>query len=230
MDFKALLQKKTALTLGDKRVDAQKLTYNKYKKMQDYVQNLPGNIFSLMLTPQEDFYQTALVIFHHNLNELYDVVSVLSEIDREYLDEHAGVNEVVDYLVATVKANDFQSTLKKRQEPVAGEGESSSGAGDFTVEQWLIESALILGVTQYEIENEYDFVDLPEILATKRRLRAIDRLQTEQSFLSTNNRALGDEDSAEYRRNLMREAGVRTQASFDREKFEEARNILASIM
>jgi hypothetical protein len=85
-------------------------------------------------------------------------------------------------------------------------------------------------VTQYEIENEYYFVDLPEILATKRRLRAIDRLQTEQSFLSTNNRALGDEDSAEYRRNLMREAGVRTQATFDREKFEEARNILASIM
>ncbi|UTR05142.1 hypothetical protein MM326_13600 [Alkalihalobacillus sp. LMS6] len=112
MDFKALLQKKTTLTLGDKRVDAQKLTYKKYKKMQDYVQNLPGNIFSLMLTPQEDFYQTALVIFHHNLNELYDVVAVLSEIDREYLDEHAGVNEVIDYLVATVKANDFQSTLK----------------------------------------------------------------------------------------------------------------------
>lgn len=40
------------------------------------------------------------------------MVAILSEIDVEYLKDNAGINEVIDYVVATIKKNDFEKTVK----------------------------------------------------------------------------------------------------------------------
>lgn len=112
MSVKKLFNSRGYVTLGDKKVEVPKLNYRKYKQMQDVIQMLPGVIFSLIITPPDNYYQMALVALDGTIDELYGIVAVLSEIDREYLEEEAGVNEVIDYLVATVKKNDFAKTVK----------------------------------------------------------------------------------------------------------------------
>lgn len=106
---------KDAVMLGDERVEVKKLTYNKYRKMSDAFQKLPGVIFSLLTTPDEYYYQSAIAALDMTAEELIEVVAVLSEVDAEYLKEHAGLNEIVDYLIYTYKRNDFAKTVKNVQ-------------------------------------------------------------------------------------------------------------------
>lgn len=130
MSVKKLFNSRGYVTLGDKKVEVPKLNYRKYKQMQDVVQMLPGVIFSLIITPPDNYYQMALVALDETIDELYGIVAVLSEIDREYLEEEAGVNEVIDYLVATIKKNDFAKTVKnvKSLLPSKDETETTEGS------------------------------------------------------------------------------------------------------
>ncbi|WP_078390725.1 hypothetical protein [Shouchella patagoniensis] len=73
-------------------------------------------------------------------------------------------------------------------------------------------------------------MDLPEIIAIKRKTNAINQLRAEQSRLATNNRGLDDEGYTKHRRELSREAGIKPQDQrFDREKFEEARALVSGL-
>lgn len=114
MDIKSLFKSRGNgyLMLGEKEVEVPKLNYRKYKQMQDVIATLPGVVFSLIVSPPEHYYQSALTALDMTIDEIYGITAILSEIDREYLDEEAGVNEVIDYLVATIKKNDFAQTVK----------------------------------------------------------------------------------------------------------------------
>ncbi|WP_096436486.1 hypothetical protein [Alteribacter populi] len=85
------------------------------------------------------------------------------------------------------------------------------------------ESAVILGKTQRQIENEYYLVDLPELLDDKRRTDAIQRLADNHAQVANNGRRLEDEDYKEYRNALVRAAGIKPKETFDRDKFEQLR-------
>ncbi|WP_078390724.1 hypothetical protein [Shouchella patagoniensis] len=114
MDVKSLFRSRGNgyLMLGEKEVEVPKLNYRKYRQMQEVISTLPGVIFSLIVAPPEHYYQSALTALDMTIDQLYGIVEILSEIDREYLETEVGVNEVLDYLVATVKKNDFAKTVK----------------------------------------------------------------------------------------------------------------------
>jgi hypothetical protein len=98
--------------LGDKRADVGKLTFAKYKKLDGVLNQIPGLTFTLMVTPKEQYFETALAAFDIAIEEAYDVVAVLAEIDADYLKENAGITEVIDYIVLTAKKNNFAETVK----------------------------------------------------------------------------------------------------------------------
>lgn len=103
---------KDHVMLGERKAEVQKLSYVKYRKISAVAEKLPGVIFSLTVIPPDDYYQAALYAFNMVAEEIYDVVAVLSDIDVEYLREHAGVTEIIDYLVLTYKRNNFAETIK----------------------------------------------------------------------------------------------------------------------
>jgi hypothetical protein len=98
--------------LGDNRAEIPKLTYAKYKKLDGILNQIPGLTFTLMMTPKEQYFETALAAFDIALEEAYDVVAALSDTDADYLKENAGITEVIDYIVLTAKKNNFAETVK----------------------------------------------------------------------------------------------------------------------
>lgn len=83
--------------------------------------------------------------------------------------------------------------------------------------------AVLLGVTQTELENGYYMVDLPAIIESKRKSVAVNRFLDIYALLATNNRALEDAHSKAFIEGISKEMGVRESERFDRGKFDELR-------
>lgn len=98
--------------LGDKRVSINKLTPNRWRILFETVDTLPGLILQVIAAPQENFHAYLISACELALDEVVKVVSVLSEIDEAYLNEHAGVDELVEYLTRTFKRNNLGETVK----------------------------------------------------------------------------------------------------------------------
>jgi thioesterase domain-containing protein len=82
---------------------------------------------------------------------------------------------------------------------------------------------VVLGVSQVELERGYYMVDLAELMKQKRKHDAMRRMEDVQMILATNNRAIEDADSKKYMQTLTRTVGIKQEAKFSREKFEELR-------
>lgn len=65
-------------------------------------------------------------------------------------------------------------------------------------------------------------VDILAVLEQKRKLDAVNRLQTVQALLATNNRGMEDSESKSFMRELTKALGVKEE-KFSRAKFEELR-------
>lgn len=92
-----------------------------------------------------------------------------------------------------------------------------------TLDQFLISVAAMLGVSQTTLESEFYMVDILTFLEQKRKLDAVNRLQTVQVLLATNNRAMADTETKMFMRDLTRAIGVKEEQKFSRSKFEELR-------
>ncbi|MCU9614076.1 hypothetical protein OEV98_10945 [Caldibacillus lycopersici] len=98
--------------LGDKKVEIKKLTPVLWKKLFATIDRLPGLVVQVLLAPKEDFYSYIVSASELAMKEVVQVVAVLSDIDEEYIDNHVGLDELVDYLVKTVKKNNFKGIVK----------------------------------------------------------------------------------------------------------------------
>lgn len=82
--------------------------------------------------------------------------------------------------------------------------------------------AALLNVSQTKLETEFYMVDILAVLEQKRKLDAVNRLQTVQALLATNNRGMEDSESKSFMRELTKALGVKEE-KFSRAKFEELR-------
>lgn len=115
--FNQLKAKITALNenemyLGDKRVRIEKLTIVKWRQLFEAVDKLPGLIVQILTAPQENFYEYVLTALDLALEEVAQVVAILSGVDFDYIVEHVGIDEQVEYLAKTVKRNRLDTVAK----------------------------------------------------------------------------------------------------------------------
>jgi len=109
---KSLLSNENYVFLHDKRVEVPKLTPEKWKKLFERLDLLPGLIVQVFLAPKDEFYSTVLSVCHLALDEVTDIVAVLSDVEEEYLRKNVGLNEIVDFIVRTIKRNRLDETVK----------------------------------------------------------------------------------------------------------------------
>jgi uncharacterized NAD-dependent epimerase/dehydratase family protein len=83
--------------------------------------------------------------------------------------------------------------------------------------------ALMLGVSQHAIENEYYMTDLPRLLERKAKLDAMKRLDDFRFNIATNNRGLDEAEFKQYTNELTKRTGLKVNEKFDRSKFEQLR-------
>lgn len=103
------------MMLGDKRVKIEKLTIAKWRELFEVVDKLPGLIVQVLTAPSDDFYAYVVTALDIAADEITKIVSVLSGVDSEYLQENVGVDELFEYLAKTVKRNRLDGVVKNVQ-------------------------------------------------------------------------------------------------------------------
>nr|MDF9458113.1 hypothetical protein [Bacillus pumilus] len=101
------------LTLGDKTVQVPKLTPIKWKELFEVVDRLPHLFFTVLSTNgQDDFVATLVAAINLAMDEVVKIVAVLSGLDKDYVQENVGTDEIVEFLIAVVEKNRLQSVAK----------------------------------------------------------------------------------------------------------------------
>ncbi|MDR4936066.1 hypothetical protein RGU11_06755 [Rossellomorea marisflavi] len=98
--------------LGEKRVKINKLTPNRWRDLFETVDRLPGIIVQVISAPQDDFYATVVAGLEVAMDEVIEIVAVLSDLDADYINAEVGVDEIFEYLTRTVKKNRLDSVAK----------------------------------------------------------------------------------------------------------------------
>lgn len=92
-----------------------------------------------------------------------------------------------------------------------------------TIDDFLMDVAITLGVSQKVVENEYYMIDLPELMEKKRRKDAIDRLHKLLLYNASN---MEQSEFKKFVTELMRQAGIKEETKFSREKIEQLRAMM----
>src|SRR5690625_4688884 len=109
--FKNRLLSTEEMYLGKKKVVIKKLTPAKWKELFRTIDTLPGLIVQVMTTKQ-DFYMTVIHAIDIAMDEIVKVVSVLTDIDEEYINNNVGLDEIVEFVTKTVEINRLDKTVK----------------------------------------------------------------------------------------------------------------------
>lgn len=119
MNFASLFKRETEgetipdfIMLGEERAYITKITYTKYKAVESVLSYVPALLIQMALTSTEDFIQDSYTWFSASMDEIYQATAILSGLDANYLKDNAGVDEVVAYVVATSKKNNFAEIVK----------------------------------------------------------------------------------------------------------------------
>lgn len=109
--FKRVLSKDTIL-LGNKKAEVKKLTPALWKKVFGALDNIPGIALTLMQVPKQDLTAYLIQAFDMALDEMLEIISLISGIDKKYLHDDAGMDDLVEYVYLTVKKNRIDQMSK----------------------------------------------------------------------------------------------------------------------
>ncbi|MDR7237117.1 hypothetical protein [Neobacillus drentensis] len=113
--FKLKMLNENQMYLHEKKVDIPKLTPERWKKLFEKVDLLPGIIVQVLLAPKKDFYSTILTAVDMMIDEVVEVVAILTEIDAEYIKKNVGIDELIEFITKTVKKNQLTGMVKNLQ-------------------------------------------------------------------------------------------------------------------
>ena len=100
------------MMLGEQRVKIEKLTIAKWRQLFETVDKLPGLVVQVLSAPKEDFYAYVLTALNIALDEIAEIVAVLTGLEAEYITENVGVDELFEYIARTVKRNRLDDMAK----------------------------------------------------------------------------------------------------------------------
>lgn len=106
------LTKKEKLKLGNRTVSIPKLTRNRLKKLTDHLGTIGDLVVKVFLTPQEDRSVMIVAGAEVMIDEIYELTSLLSDIDIDELSEQASLAECTEFLNLTWAKNDMNTALK----------------------------------------------------------------------------------------------------------------------
>ena len=112
MNFIKRVLNKDAVLLGNKKAEVKKLTPALWKKVFSAIDLLPGVALQVFTAPKEDMSIYLLQAFDVALEEMIEIVSLVSGVDKDYLFNNAGLDELVEYVFLTIKKNRLDQTAK----------------------------------------------------------------------------------------------------------------------
>lgn len=110
--FKQAMMRADIVMLGDKRAKIEKITPKKWKELFAVVGSLPALIRGVIAAPEEDLAAYILSAVEVGLDDVLHVVEALTGIEYEYLNEHVGLTEIIEYLVQMAHYNNLERAVK----------------------------------------------------------------------------------------------------------------------
>lgn len=110
--LKRVFMREDEVMLGEKKVKIEKITPKKWKELFGVIDTLPSLIIKVLTAPQENFVAYLLSAIEIGLDEIIEVVSVLTGIDRDYLHDKVGVDEIIEYFARMAEYNNLERVLK----------------------------------------------------------------------------------------------------------------------
>jgi hypothetical protein len=89
-----------------------------------------------------------------------------------------------------------------------------------------MDAAVLLDKSQVEIETGYYMVDLAELIESKRKVEAAEKLERVRMTLGTNNRSMEDAEYKSLISDLTNRIGMKQETKFNRDKFDQLRAMM----
>ncbi len=96
-----------AMSFIEKKVKVKKLPLGRYAQVMDALQKIPGLLEALTQTEDEDIFSLLPKLVKDFWEDMVEVVSIATRLDREFLDEHVDLEEAVDLIKAVIEVNGF---------------------------------------------------------------------------------------------------------------------------
>ncbi len=106
------LNKFNKLYIGDKPVSVGKITIKQWKQLFGTIEALPQLILDVMSAPENEKSAYFIVALERSFDEIVDIVSVLTEIDSDYIEDNASIDQLIAYFTEVAKVNDFSGVIK----------------------------------------------------------------------------------------------------------------------
>jgi hypothetical protein len=108
----SLLTNENHMLLHEKKVEIPKLTPDRWKRLFEKVDMLPGLIVQVLLAPKEDFYTVVVSACQLALDEVTEMVALLSDVDVEYIRKNVALHEIIEFMTRTVQRNKLDEMAK----------------------------------------------------------------------------------------------------------------------
>lgn len=113
---------KNTVTFGDpadphtiKTVRVRKITIAKARDLMDSVGSLPALILSVVNAPPDERFAYLYGTIQQSLNDMARLISTLTELDVEYVENNVSVDQMVEYISLMIEYNDINGIVKNVQ-------------------------------------------------------------------------------------------------------------------
>lgn len=109
------MARSNTVKIGGKTVEVRKITIAQWRELFGVVYSLPQLIIGVLGTNPDERAAYLVVALEQSLEEISHIVSVLTGIDSEWIENNASLDELVAYFAAAAKVNNFSDLLKNVQ-------------------------------------------------------------------------------------------------------------------
>lgn len=113
------MARSNTVKIGGKTVEVCKITIAQWRELFGVVYSLPQLIIGVIGTKPDERAAYLVVALEQSLEEISHIVSVLTGIDSEWIENNASLDELVAYFTAVAKINNFSDLLKNVQSVLA---------------------------------------------------------------------------------------------------------------
>ncbi|MET3846876.1 hypothetical protein [Paenibacillus sp. OAE614] len=115
---------------GEQRVEIPKLTVGKWMVLFENIETLPQLIVNVLSTRGTDHFTASLIVgISLALEETVMLVAGLTGLDEAFIKDTADHNDLIDFIMKTVKKNDLSEAAKKFQAVLAKANKAAAAAG-----------------------------------------------------------------------------------------------------
>lgn len=100
------------LKIGDKTVHPRRITIALWRELFDSIREIPQLLISVLSAPPSERAGFLVFAVRRSFDDVVRVTSILTEIDVEYIEQNATIDELVAFYKATAEANNFGGLLK----------------------------------------------------------------------------------------------------------------------